>query len=243
MLMTDGIIDPSRRARRRATSAWIARVFWLIVFAAGLYGAFRFGGEQNRAALDHLTTEHANQGADLAAQKAKVVTLTASADTAARKLADLELRYDQNVPKGEAAALVALLNLRLKDGVSADRLAFVLEHLSPDQTCTALDPHSLVITTPLVRGRNVNVSYESGRLTVSGTGQSAQGESGSPESWYDPSAIVAIRLTPIDGEDVTLLGKLPLQKTIVTGNARLNLLIAEGDRGRVNITGERCVFP
>lgn len=243
MLMTDGIIDPSRKARRRATAVWFNRVFWCLIFAAGLYGAWRFGGEQNRQALEQLQKDSAAQAQTITAQKTRETELSAAAETAARKLADLEQRYDQNVPKGEVAALVSLMNQRLKDGVGPDRLAFVLEHVSADENCTAMETRSMVVTTPLVRGRAVNLTYEGGKLSISGSGQSAQGDSGSPESWYDPSAVVALRLVPQSGAEVTLSGKLPLQKTVVAGDARLNFLVAEGDRGRVNVSGQRCAFP
>ena len=100
-----------------------------------------------------------------------------------------------------------------------------------------------LLQTPLYNGANRSVSFANNTVTVEGEGESARDSDGKPEAWYDPAKPVRIRFTMIGGETSEVSGKLPLHHSVVADGAEQRFSVVAGERGFVEIVGDRCRFP
>lgn len=155
-----------------------------------------------------------------------------------------ETRYDRDVPSGPAGRLHDLTERLLEDGVTADRLAFLLELAKRPLECLGPTTRRLRLG---VEGGSVEsdtVSLADGRLRVAGWGQAATDDAGRREAWFDPDVPVTLTLTPTEvaREPEVLEGVLPLSARIALGGAEYRLEVVAGPRGIVELTGLRCAY-
>ena len=184
--------------------------------------------------LDQTTLEAREEAA---AARAEIAALRSEAAT-------WRQRYESEVPQGESAVLWQLLIRRLDEGVSADRLAEVVELAANRRDCDAeMTTKRIIVKTHLHGGTDTSASFADGRITIAGEGETARDASNNPVAWYDPAKTVKISFIEIGGATEVIEGYLPLNHTILLGSDEWRFSVTEGPRNFALISAERCDYP
>lgn len=155
-----------------------------------------------------------------------------------------ETRYERDVPAGDARRLLGLVQDGLAQGANPDRLARLIQAGSRPMQCTPeADPRLLGVAHSGQRQAAGTLGFADDRVTVAVEGSTAVDERGRPEDWFDQNAAVRVRLTQEGGVPTTVEGILPLEHTIVVGDAEYRLSLTSARRGFVEVAVERCAFP
>lgn len=241
--MSLGRYDYDRRYRRRFWARFGKfTMFAVVLLGVGLF-AYQMGIEQLKGRDVTLREENAA----LSRQKAELELLASqmqhAAKTAEAKAAELEARLQREVPTGELARLAGLIAERLKGGMDANRLAFVIGQAQPVRNCQQPENKRFALATPLLKSGNRSVAFGNNTVTVSGEGQSARNAQGAQESWFDPAQPVTIKVASIGGKQTVVTGVLPLHHAVVVDNAEYRFTFTAGARSFVDVTADRCPFP
>lgn len=152
-------------------------------------------------------------------------------------------RYDRDVPQGAALGLHELTARMLEDGVSAERLAFLIRLASRPLNC-APEPETrrlrLGVEGGLVEGTVARVAE--GAVIITGTGTAARDQAGRPEAWFDPARPVSLTLTRPGGGQDDLDGVLPLNHTVPLEGAEYRVEASAGETGMVDLSVIRCSY-
>jgi len=243
--MSLGLSSNRRRQRRQRR---LAALKWLLLLAALLGAgalAYATGSELARLEVRDLNQEVAALEERLAEAKATQARLRAELATTEDALETWQARYEAEVPEGQSAALLSLLRDRLADGVSAERLRFVVAEATERETCAGgPETRRFLVRTPLASGAADSVSFDDGRLTVTAAGASAQDDQGRPEAWFDPAKPLAVTITPVGGDGETVEGALPIHHALVVESQEHRFTFVQGERrGFVKATWRRCDYP
>ncbi|WP_448204756.1 hypothetical protein [Azospirillum sp. sgz302134] len=241
--MSLGRYDYERRYRRRFWAGFGKfSMFAVVILGVGLF-AYQMGIEQLKGRDVTLREENAA----LSRQKAELELLASQMQHAARtaeaRSAELEGRLQREVPTGDIARLGSLVAERLKGGMDANRLAFVITQAQPPRNCQQPENKRFALSTPLLKSGNRAVGFGNGTVTVSGEGQSARNPQGAAESWFDPAQPVTIKVTAIGGKESVATGVLPLHHAVVVDNTEYRFTFTAGPRSFVEVTADRCPFP
>jgi hypothetical protein len=222
-------------------------LWWLAVFvgllAAGYY-AYETGAMLARRDVTNLTAEVDNLETTVETLKESNVALETALQVERQRGEDWQKRYDANVPTGQRAAFLDLLNQRLEDGLTVERLTSLIQSARLERRCDESPvTKRFVVQSPLHSGANSFVSFADNRVTVTASGASAMNINGSPEGWYDPAKPITVRFAMLGGESVTAEGVLPLHHSVVAGGYEYLFSLVSGDRGFVTVTADRCAYP
>ena len=242
-LMSLGRYDYERRYRRRLwTGAAKIGLLAVIILGIALF-SYQMGIEQIKGRDASLREDNAT----LSRQKIELELLASQMQTAVRtaeaRILELEGRLQREVPTGDIARIVQLAQARIKDGLAPNRLAFVIESAQTHRECQASETKRFTLATPLLRTGGRSVSFGAGAIAVSGSGQSARNEKGAPENWFDPALPVTLKFTGIDGRTTETSGTLPFTHSVVVNGFEYRFAFAAGNRGFIDVTGDRCPFP
>jgi len=236
------------RPRRRRRSGQNLGFLLLLLIGTGAVGAALWYGyttlsQDFRQRIATLETEAARLDAALAdSEQAKGRLAVALEETRAR-LRYARTRYDRDVPQGPALRLHELTARMLDDGVSAERLAFLIRLASRPLTC-ASEPETrrlrLGVEGGLVEGTVARVA--DGALIITGTGTAARDQAGRPEAWFDPAQPVSLNLTRPGGGQDDLNGVLPLNHTVPLEGAEYRVEASVGETGMVDLSVTRCSY-
>lgn len=243
--MTLGLYE--ERARRRQRFRWNS-LKWLVGFglvAGAGYFAYDTGSslsEQERSALSQRLAESESRTDSLQREAAQ---LRYSLEDAESRMAEQQARYDRDVPQGQIAALLSLAEEKLRQGVTPDRLTFLISAASNERDCDkAPVTKRFVVKTPLYTGANDWVAFADSTITVTAVGASAANPEGKAESWFDSAQPITISFTHIGGKTSRKTASLPFQHAIVVGEREYRFQAVAGDsRGFVEISGDSCTFP
>jgi hypothetical protein len=184
--------------------------------------------------LDQTTLEAREESA---AARAEIAALRSEAAT-------WRQRYESEVPQGDSAVLWQLMIRRLDEGVSADRLAEVVELAANTRNCDAeMTTKRIIVKTHLHGGTDTSASFADGRITIAGEGETARDANGNPVAWYDPARTVKISFIEIGGTTEVIEGYLPINQTILLGQDEWRFSVTEGPRNFALISAERCDYP
>ena len=232
--------EQRKRLRRRL---W----FWFFMLAVGgagaagyFYGQEQFVSQEAGLRAEIETLKQAQN--DLITGLAQV---QATADQAQADLAALEQAYDRDVPTGALQELSALTAQRLRDGVSEDRLRFVLSQVNDDTNCDGIDVKRFRPQTRLTPADSADdaVSFADGAIQITGRGEPDRDDEGNPVSWYDPTQPVDIQINLLDGRSIPVTGTLPLREQAVSGADEHRVIVSAGPRSFMLVTYQRCPFP
>jgi hypothetical protein len=236
-----GLYDYQRRYRRRL---W-GKAFKVCVFLAILAGVAGFsylvGTERFKARQGSLAEELAEMTAAKDKAERRAIQLQQIAQTQEVRANELEIRLQRDLPSGDLARMVELSARKLSEGVSIDRLLFIVEKTSVPRSCTTPEVKRFVLPTPLYKGANTQVAFANGQVVVSGEGVPSRDAAGNPEAWYDPTKPVRLRIVVNDGEPVELSGPLPLEHVAMSQDRDVKLRISAGARSFVEVQGEVCL--
>ncbi len=155
-----------------------------------------------------------------------------------------EGRYRSDVPTGELKVIVTSLQSKVSNGVSLDRLNFLIASAENEQACDN-NPVAkrFYVNTPIYTGVNDNVSFARGGVTITAMGVSAFNADNKVEAWYDPAKPIDFVFTLLGGKKVKLSGKLPLHQSVVVNGSEYRFSLKTGARGFVQVVGDRCDYP
>ncbi len=231
-----------RRRRRLRFLKWIVVVGLL----AGLgVAAYETGSVLAQREVARLSDEVASLQRQVEVLRKQNAHLATDAGAARLRERDLRLRYEADVPDGAAKTLLDRIRARLADGVSPDRLEFMISSATQTPACDGRPvTKRFIVRTPLSRGANDAVGFADRTISVSATGAPATDEGGAPEAWFDPGRPVVLSFVGLGGKTVTVDGLLPLHKSLLHNGSEYRFTAAIGERrGFVDVTADRCDVP
>lgn len=236
----------SRRRKRQPVLGRLVRLALLIGFlGASVAYAYQVGVSQKAAEVTRLEAQidelrEANQ--HLSSRAAQALQQAEQARTAR---AEIEARYTEEVPDGALRDLIDRVEARLREGVPAERLAFVVDSVTRERDC---DDDAVVrrflVRTPLGGEQGSVVGFWDNRITVTGDGVPARNAQGQPEAWFDQTQPVELRFTQLGGEEETASGVLPITHSVVVDDREWRFQVVPAEqRGFVQIIGQSCAWP
>lgn len=242
--MSLGLRESRNRRRRRF---WVSAAKFLLVL--GGIGALGFYAYNTGSTLaEHDVTVLREEIGQLTTTNQTLLSenesLKAELAAANRQAASWQSRYEREVPTGEIKRITDLVAEKARAGVALDRLAFLVDAAGNLGACDNQPATKrFIVPTPLYSGANSSVGFADGAVTVTAEGQSAVNESGQTEAWFDPAQPVTLRFTQLGGETSAVTGVLPLYHSVLVGESEYRFTAVAGDRGFLNVTGDRCKFP
>ena len=221
---------------------------WVLVLvgvAVAGFVAYETGRAQNEAELDRLGAEVADLEQQVIDARETALAARERERSARERAHAIAERYQRDVPTGERRDLLMLIDRRLEEGLTPDRLAFVLAEVQPREACAEeVETKRFLLTTPVAVSRESTVTFGEGRITVTGQGTPARNDEGRPEAWFDPAQPVSIRFLKLDGAVSLAEGLLPLAHRLVDGEREWRFQVRPHDeRGFVEVTAQTCAFP
>lgn len=217
----------------------------MVVATAGYY-AYRTGTRLSEMKIESLE-------AQIAVMSAKAGALDRANEMdqrdleVARALAeDWQRRYERDVATGDDKILIDALRRKLADGISHDRLEFIIGAAEERRECEdAPATKRFIVTTPLHRGDRASaVGYNNGEIVVSAAGASMRDADGNPEAWFDPAQPVTVNLVTLSGQSIEETGVLPLYPSVILGEAEYRLSVLAGpNRGFAQVSIQKCRYP
>ncbi|MCZ4281934.1 hypothetical protein O4H49_14175 [Kiloniella laminariae] len=234
------------RRRRSQTFRWTL-LKWLIALimigAAGWY-SYLIGNDLANKEVSKL--QNKNRELDQTVQELMGLRdqLNLELEETKQVSAELESRYQNDVPTGEIKILVNEINNKLENGVSLDRIKFLISTAAKTQSCDN-DPieKRFFVNTPFYTGAHDNIDYARGSVTITAQGESAYSSDGKVEAWYDPAKPIDVIFTLLGGEQVKVSGELPLHKSVVVNGSEYRFTLKAGARGFMQAIGDRCDYP
>lgn len=239
-----GLRDERRRRRRRVR--W--RMFrWLLVLGF-ITAAGALAYETGRRVAQRTVTDLDDQIRSLTLKVDELETRsqaqTAQIAAEAARADEWQQRYRQDVPAGEVKQLFEAVQAKLGQGVTAERLRFVVEQIERRRDCEqGPQVKRVLVRTPLTDGSKRPAAFANGSMTLSLSGASARDAAGNPQTWFDPSQPVTVHLARLGGKSLDATGALPLHRSMVDGDREYRLSIVAAPRGFAQVALERCRFP
>jgi hypothetical protein len=158
-------------------------------------------------------------------------------------LADLRRRYVADVPDGELATLVAMLEEQLQAGAGTARLAFLIEAAGKAGGC-ASEPATkrFVPRTAASTGPQSAIRFDE-RIIVTGSGAASRNENGLTEAWFDPAEPVRIDFRSLAGDVGSVEGVLPLRHQMMVDGKEYRFAAIAGERSFIEISAQACDLP
>ncbi|WP_404385558.1 hypothetical protein [Caenispirillum salinarum] len=230
----------SRHQRERRARFWKG-LFKFVVFlgliGATAYYAYEAGTRLSAQEIADLKAEISRLSESEQAQLTRSQELESLLTDARRTAEDYRLRYEEVAP---AAVQEVLSEVREKmnEGLSADRLAFVVSQAHPPRECSDTETRRFIAKTENYDGANTWVRFDDA-ITVSGTGAAAnQGR----EQWFDPAEPVTMTFSPLGEDAQTVQGELPLQHSMVFKGKEYRFTATPGSRGFIEVTADWCDY-
>ena len=234
-----------RRARQRRRLFWraVSTLAVLAVVGAALMQIYWAGERQGLREAGIL----AERMRALEEENRRLAGERVAADAERRRaeaaLAAAEERYARDIPSDTRKDLLARIDRRLAAGVSADRLASVIDVTQNDRVCEPPVTRRILLRTPITTGGGTSATFGEYQISVSGEGTPARDVNNNPEAWFDPEKPVTIRFTQLGGEASEASGRLPLQHAMVVAGFEYRFTVNPSARGIVAVTGDRCRHP
>lgn len=232
-----------RRERSRVVLKWLFGLF--VLGLVGVY-AYRTGVRLAQIETEGLQREIAALSKKAAERDRREAAHRDALEAAQTRADRWQRAFEREVPDGDAKILFDAVTAKLAEGVSSDRLSFVIAASSDQRDCEpALATKRFIVTTPLQRiGPNNAVSFHNGTVVVTAIGASASDGNGNAEAWFDPAQPVRVRAVALSGEEHEETGLLPLHLSLVVGSVEHRLGVLAGPtRGFVQTSLQTCRYP
>ena len=242
--MALGLHESRRQRNRRKKLTLIKWLVLLICLVGAGYLAYESGSELARLEVRSLSEELAQRIETIEALQDENAQLRADLGNASLRERRWQQRYEAEVPSGPAKELFAIVSRQLGAGVTADRLAFVVEAADNESICEDKPvTKRFIVRTPVYRGANDSVTFADNSITVTAEGDPATNAQGNVEAWFDPDKPITVVFTQIGGERVEATGLLPVHQSIVENDIEHRFTVRPGERGFVRVTGDQCRYP
>lgn len=244
--MSLGLNERQAKARRRLL--WNIVRWGAALIGVALAGAFAYKVGADLAAIDVRRLEY-----KVAELETEVDTLTgeiaahrAVAAQAEKEAQEWQRRYEADMAAGPAKAVLDLAKKQLAEGVSPERLAFLIAAAANPPVCDP-EPESkrFRIRTRIGKsGGNDTAIFADKALTVTALGEPTLNEQGQPEAWYDPAQPITVTFAELGGKSSDASGALPLHHAVVVGASEFRFsLVADEKKGFALATAVRCDLP
>lgn len=236
--------NPRNRYRARAVQRFNRTLGVCVLIAVCVMIGFVWGRHHAANQLDELQTEVTAKAKLLEDSRNEAITQRADARTAAQRYDQLKSQYEKDIPaSGPLRDLVEMVKQQVKDGMPAERLAFVIRSTRPPSNCSDPSSKRFVVQTPAYKGPSSTVSVGEGAVLISGKGQSARGKAGEMEAWYDPTQPVTIHFKTGDGREEDKVGTLPFQHAIISQGREYRFNVSEGEKSFAKVSFDSCDYP
>jgi len=168
------------------------------------------------------------------------------AEAAITRAARLQRSYDADVPQGQTRELLDLVQQRLKDGVPAARLEFLLREARVERKC---DPPSetkrLLVHTSVTPTPAATAGFAKNQITLTVEGAPQRKPDGRTDPIFDPQQPVTLHLLRIGRDVAKAEGRLPLSHSVVLGDREFRFTAKAVDKpaGQVELIAQVCDFP
>jgi hypothetical protein len=242
--MSLGQYNPRSRYRERAIQRFNKAILFFIVMAACFGFGFFIGGQNAIVQNGTLKLEVEDMTTRLKTLQDELTAVRAEAQTATSRLEQLKTQYEKELPaEGSLRNIVEMVRQQIADGMSPDRLEFVLRSARPPRNCSDPATKRFIIRTPAYKGSDSVVTVGEGAVIISGTGVSSKTRDGQLESWFDPTQPVNLIFKTSNGETEKKSGTLPVQHSIIANGKEYRFTLAEGEKSFVKVTFDSCDYP
>jgi hypothetical protein len=235
--------DPQSRYRNRLwarASGFLVSAFIMIVsMSIGYYAGTQGAARETiylKAQVESITSERD-------ALQAEVTKLRSDARTTSVRFEEIQKNFSEMIPQGTARDLIGLVTKQLSEGMSAERLAYLIRSGRPPRNCTEPETRRFIVSTPAYTGAESKAVLADGAIHVKGSGASARNEKGGEEAWYDPGKSISLEFTKKDGTSETKKGTMPLYHTVVVDNREFRFTVAAGAQSFAKVTFDSCDYP
>jgi hypothetical protein len=235
--------NPKDRYRQRTVQRISAFLVIVMVMGCSWLVGYYLGKERALQESVFLKKEAAGFSVERAALEKTITELRTEARTATLRYEELNKTYQETVPEGPVRELLELVSNQLKEGMTPERLAFVIRSARPPRNCTDPETQRFIVSTPLYTGTESKANIGQGSILIKASGVSAKNEKGDKEAWYDASKAVNIEFIVRDGKTEKKQGMMPISHSIVAGGREYRLTIAEGARSFAKVTFDSCDYP
>jgi len=238
-----------RERRRRDTARRRATVLKWLLLIGGLLGlgwiAYAAGSELARQDVLKLQERLGVLQDDLTKRTDEVAALRSERDDVLQRLQDLQGRYDEDVPTGEAKEIFGLMRKELDGGVTADRMRFLISTSGEAVRCDGnAEQKRFIVQTGLTRGVNDWVAFAGRTVIIRAKGEATVADNGLKQAWFDETKPVSILFEKIDGGESEAKGILPISHSVIRGGHEYRFIFTKAPaRGFLQVTAERCRLP
>ena len=186
-----------RRRRRRQFHGRI--VLWLLALAViAVAGAYAYQTGARLAEVDVAKLEERVAALTAQTEELEAQVQTQNVEVIAQRAAveQWQQRFEREVPGGNGKVLFDLVQAKLLQGVTSERLRAVVEQTENRRDCDQKpQAKQIPVQTPVARTVKTPPPSAASPLAITLTGISARDAAGKPEAWFDPAQ-------PVDGAHV-----------------------------------------
>jgi hypothetical protein len=231
----------AKRKKRQKLTIFVASLAAIVLFAWLFFQLGQYNLESNQASL---RSENEKAIQELNDTTKKIESLEQLIEKAKAETKTWSERYQRDVPQGAGKDLYEIMRQKMEEGISVDRLSFVIRNTQPTSKCS----EKPIIKKILLKAggkSNINdkTSFFDDQLIFQGEGKPHKNPDGSLEFWFDPQAPISVTLTHMTGKSHVANGVLPFQTNFIVGNHNYLFNIRSGPRGYVHVSGTLCDYP
>lgn len=242
--MTIGRYNPRSRYRERHAKRMNAILMTVAVTVCFGGLGFWMGRQHAVFQIESLKKDAESAQADAKRLQDELIKVRAESQTASSRLDQLQTQFDQELPaEGPTRALVQLVKKQLDEGMSPERLAFVIRSARPPRNCSDPSTKRFMVKTPAYSGPDSAAVIGEGAVNVSGIGASSRNKDGQLEAWFDPTQPVTVNFKTVTGETEKKNGTLPLQHSLIAAGREYRFTLSEGEKSFIKVTYDSCDYP
>jgi hypothetical protein len=234
----------TRRRRRRALQWRLLRLLLAAIAIVGVGGyCYQVGvsaSEARSAKLEADLLRFQQNNLDL---RDRLTLSLQRSDEAESALEGLRERYAADVPRGELAELMALIEAQREAGIEVERLAFMIDAAAEEPACDGAPATKRFVPRTVVSTGPVSFVRFDDRITITGSGEAARTPEGLAQAWFDPGAPVRLDFRALSGEVTTVEGVVPLAHRMRVGEREYRFSVVAGERSFLEISAQACAFP
>lgn len=242
--MSLGLVGQRRRNRRRLAIATAKMLLALSCILVIGWFSFRLGTERILGQLARARAEAVRLEQDVSAVEVAWAISDLNAEALAGELGDMRRRFRDEMPGGAVRQLLPMIDAKLSQGVTTERLATIIRAARNERRC---DPtpatKRAAVRTSIGPTLNSSASFAEASITVTAVGTPARNSDGSPEAWFDPALPVTVRFVLLDGRTEEAAGVLPLRRSVVLDDWEHRFSVSAGRKGFVIVVDDRCAYP
>ena len=243
-MTTLGRYNPRTRYQKRQSKRTNAIMLSLIVGVALIGFGFWLGRQHVVFQIESLRRDAESAQGDAKRMQDELVKVRAESQTANSRLEQLQNQFDAELPaEGPTRELVQMVRKQLEDGMSAERLAFVIRSARPPRNCTDPSTKRFMVKTPAYSGPDSAASIGEGAVNVTAIGASSRNKAGQLEAWFDPTQPVTITFKSSDGNTEAKSGTLPIQQSMIAAGREYRFTLSEGEKSFIKVTFDSCDYP